>query len=119
MFDWNSQSRKSTPGAPMAPLAQPARDLGQRTLSIVGQLPRSVVPHRTYLQHPHVVARLFAAWSDPRAFRQRVDALLMNNRDDRQGFDFSVIREITALREHYDRYVSPIKYEPWGEVRRT
>jgi hypothetical protein len=113
MFDRFPHSRKST-----AATAAPARELGTRALAIVGTLPRSAVPHLTYLQHPEVVVRLLAAWSDPHAFRQRVDALLLDSRGERQGFDFSVIREITVLREHYDRYVCPIKADAWSQAGR-
>jgi hypothetical protein len=113
MFDRIPHSRKST-----ATATSPARDLGTRALAIVGALPRSVVPHRTYLQHPQVVVRLLAAWGDPFAFRQRVDALLLDNRGEREGFDFSVIREITVLREHYDRYVCPLKADAWSQAGR-
>ncbi len=109
MFDRKPQSRKSTAGT-----APPSRELGPRALTIITGLPRAAVPHRTYLQHPQVVSRLLAAWSDPLAFRERVDALLLDDRGARQGFDFGVIREITVLREHYDTHVQPVRDGPWG-----
>lgn len=113
MFDRNAQSRKSTAGT-----LAPSRDLGPRALAIIQRLPRAVVPHRTYLQHPLVVTRLLAAWENPHEFRQRVDALLLDARGDRQGFEFSVVREITALREHYDTHVQPVKVDAWDSAGR-
>jgi hypothetical protein len=113
MFDRNAQSRKSA-ASPTAP----SRDLGPRALAIVERLPRAAVPHRTYLKHPLVVTRLLAAWADPHEFRRRIDALLLDARGDRQGFDFLVIREITALREYYDTHVRPVKADAWDSAGR-
>ena len=108
MFDRNAANRKST--------APPARELGERALAILAALPPSVVPRRTYLLHPLVVTRLLNAWRDPFLFRQRVDELLLDSRLDREGFGFDVISEITALREHYDRYVQPRPDTAWNDI---
>lgn len=110
MFDRNHQDRKST--------APPSRDLGERALGILATLPREVVPQRTYLLHPQVVTRLLNAWKEPRLFRQRVDSLLLDNRQNREGFDFGVISEITALREYYDQMVHPLPHNAWNGVAR-
>ena len=110
MFDRNAANRKST--------APPARELGERALAILAALPPSVVPRRTYLLHPLVVTRLLNAWRDPFLFRQRVDSLLLDSRRDREGFGFDVITEITALREHYGRYVQPLPNNAWNDIGR-
>lgn len=110
MFDRNPANRKSS--------APPARELGDRALTILAGLPPSVVPRKTYLLHPLVVTRLLSAWRDPWQFRQRVDELLLDSRRDREGFGFDVISEITALREHYDRHVQPLPNDAWGEAGR-
>ena len=110
MFDRNPGYRKST--------APPIRELGERALAILASLPPGIVPRQTYLLHPQVVTSLLNAWRDPWLFRQRVDDLLLDSRRERAGFDFEVIREITALREHYDRYVQPPPRNAWSDVGR-
>lgn len=110
MFDRNAANRKST--------APPARELGERALTILAGLPPAVVPRKTYLLHPGVVTRLLNAWRDPFQFRQRVDELLLDSRPEREGFAFDVVNEITALREHYDRYVQPLPNNAWDDAGR-
>ncbi len=110
MVDGIPGYRKST--------APPIRELGDRALAILASLPPAIVPRQTYLLHPQVVTSLLNAWRDPWVFRQRTDDLLLDNRREREGFEFEVIREITALREHYDLYVQPPPHNAWNNVSR-
>ena len=108
MFDRNPGNRKST--------APPTRELGERALAILASLPPGIVPRQTYLLHPQVVTSLLNAWRDPWMFRQRVDELLLDSRRERAGFEFQVVREIMALREHYDHHVQPRPRNAWDDV---
>jgi hypothetical protein len=57
--------------------------------------------------YPRLLNRIAAAWSDPRRFDRLIDELLVDDRPNRQGFPFEVVRELTELREHYFDTVHP------------
>jgi hypothetical protein len=57
--------------------------------------------------YPRLLNRIAAAWSDPRRFDRLIDELLIDDRPNRQGFPFEVVRELTELREHYFATVQP------------
>ncbi len=56
-------------------------------------------------QYPRLLNRIAAAWDDAPALDAVIDSLLIDERGGRQGFDFEVLWELTALREHHVRAV--------------
>jgi hypothetical protein len=70
-------------------------------------------------RYPQIVTRIVAVWSSPQTARSYFQNLLMNDRNNRQGFSSDVYSEILALSMLYDRLhpqkVEPgaIKSDPW------
>ena len=52
-------------------------------------------------RYPHVLAKIRAAWGNPRAFDLLMRELLIPSRQDRKGFDPEAAVELTRLREYY------------------
>lgn len=56
---------------------------------------------------PHVLNRIALAWADPAGFSKVMNALLIDDRGNRQGFPFGAMMELADLRAHYFREVRP------------
>lgn len=110
----------STPKATVAPMTRGADDvrgadassavrepLDARGADLLSRLPPEVSLRTTASRFPHVLNRLAAKWFQPREFNAEIDALLLDDRTDRQGFPFETILELSSLREHYVDRVAP------------
>jgi hypothetical protein len=87
--------------------SRPNETLTQRTMQVLATLPSSFQMHETRKAYPHVMNRIADAWQDPEFFFHVVRNLLLDQRGGRAGFQFSVLAEITNLREYYFTAVRP------------
>lgn len=58
-------------------------------------------------QFPRVLNRIARAWPDPLAFAALMDSLMIDERGNREGFPFEVVKEVTELRRYYFSMVHP------------
>lgn len=87
--------------------APPISTLSHRAEMLLASLPSGFRLHETRLLFPHVLDRIAAAWHDPKQLLRTIDECMLDERGGRQGFPFGVLREISALREHYFTQVHP------------
>lgn len=66
----------------------------------------------TAVRFPHVVNQLAAAWAEPRLLLAAVDALLLDDRADRQGFPLKTVQELSDLRNYYAAHIAPALHRP-------
>ncbi len=103
------------PKPPQAPKAKPEavnhsrplEAISQRAMQVLASLPTSYQMHETRKTYPHVMNMIADSWHDPEFFFHVVRNLLIDQRGGRGGFQFSVLAEITNLREHYFANVHP------------
>ncbi len=100
----------------LAGLPPGAAGLSDDALRILAGLPAPVVPRGVCERYPQVLERLLKAWRRPADFRRTLDQILLDDRGGRQGFPFGLIAELSALREHYDLYVNPVRTTAWGST---
>ena len=86
---------------------RPAEPISPRSMQVLATLPSSFQMHETRKIYPHVMNRISDAWHDPEFFFQVVRNLLIDQRGGRAGFPFSVLAEVTNLREYYFATVRP------------
>jgi hypothetical protein len=86
---------------------RPLEALSERSLQILAGLPSAFQMHETRKHFPHVLNRMTDAWHDPEFLHHVVRNLLIDQRGGRTGFPFSVLAEITNLREYYYNNVRP------------
>jgi hypothetical protein len=87
--------------------SRPLEPLSQRSMQVLATLPRSYQMHETRKIYPHVMNRIADAWHDPEFFFHVMRNLLLDQRGGRSGFQFSVLAEVTNLREYYFSNVRP------------
>ena len=75
-------------------------------------LPAEVVPRALLSKFPRIGNLLAVLWQDPGSLRRYLDDLLVDKRGNRQGFPVEVLRELFALRAHYDE-LHPGRSRPW------
>ncbi len=99
-------SRSARPPSPPGPKTDGAYRYGGR--AIADAAPASPGTARTFpslkaleARYPHVLGKIRAAWSDPRAFDLLMSELLLPDRPGRDGFDPDAALELTRLQEHY------------------
>jgi hypothetical protein len=94
-------------------LSEPANGLLKTTFAWAATLPVHVQPRALMCQFPRIANLIAAMWADANSLRRYVDDLLVDKRGNRQGFPVDVLRELFALRAHYDE-IRPEKTRPWG-----
>jgi hypothetical protein len=87
--------------------SRPLDAISQRAMQVLATLPSSYQMHETRKTYPHVMNMIADSWHDPEFFFHVVRNLLIDQRGGRAGFQFSVLAEITNLREHYFVNVHP------------
>lgn len=96
------------PGKPEAVKAsRPPEAVSQRSMQVLATLPSAYQMHETRRHYPHVLNRIADAWHDPEFLFHVVRNLLIDQRGGRAGFPFSVLAEVTNLREYYFSVVRP------------
>lgn len=92
--------------------SQPANGLLRPTANWASALPDDVRPTALLTKFPRIANLLAVLWQDPNSLRRYMDDLLVDKRGDRQGFPLDVLRELFAVRAHYDQ-VHPETSRPW------
>jgi hypothetical protein len=87
--------------------SRPMEAISQRAMQVLATLPSSFQMHETRKAYPHVMNMIADAWHDPEFLFHVVRNLLIDQRGGRAGFQFSVLAEITNLREYYFTTVRP------------
>jgi hypothetical protein len=90
----------------------PATGLLRPTAQWAASMPREVVPHALLSKFPRICNLLAVLWQDPGSLRRYLDDLLVDKRGNRQGFPVNILRELFALRAHYDE-LHPGSSRPW------
>jgi hypothetical protein len=78
-----------------AAVREPLDSFGERLLR---ELPPNLSLAHTARRYPHIVNKLSLVWNDSRALQQYVNSLLVDDRTDRQGFEFQTLQELTDVR---------------------
>ena len=92
--------------------AVPANGLLKPTVAWAAALPEETRPNALLSRFPRIANLMAILWRDPNSLRGYIDELLVDKRGNRQGFPLDVLREIFALRAHYDE-VNPPNLRPW------
>jgi hypothetical protein len=91
-----------------APRTEVGATLSDDSVRLVEWLAATAPLTATAGSFPHVVNRLAAAWPHSDRFVRLIESLLIADRPYRTGFPFEVVKELTALREFYERkYLLP------------
>ena len=64
----------------------------------IASLPREVQPRQLALSFPRIANQLACVWTDKAVCEQTLDALIMDDRGNRQGFPREIAAEIMALK---------------------
>jgi hypothetical protein len=106
--EFKSKSESSAKPKPEAlKHTRPPVAISQRAMQVLAALPSSYQMHETRKIYPHVMNTIADAWHDPEFFFHVVRNLLIDQRGGRAGFPFSVLAEVTNLREYYFSTVRP------------
>ena len=92
--------------------SHPANGLLRPTVNWASALPNEVRPDALLAKFPRIANLLAVLWQDPNSLRRYMDDLLVDKRGNRQGFPIDVLRELFALRAHFDQ-VHPETTRPW------
>ncbi len=79
--------------APAAPPREPLSPWGEELVRSAG-----VRLGYTAQRYPHIVNRLAVLWHDTPALVRYIDGLIMDDRPQRQGFEFQALDELTGLK---------------------
>ena len=106
--------RRIARGATLTPAPEPGvrrenrpRQLDDAAVALLEGLPPQLRLTELRGAYPRVLNRVARVWNDPRAFDALIDSLLIDDRPDRQGFPFEVVRELGELRAYYFSMVHP------------
>lgn len=83
-------------GTPAPTVREP---LDRWAQGLMRSLPGGVSLEVTARRYPHVVNRLAVIWADPRAVDRYLHGLLIDDRNNRQGFEFDALSELVDLRD--------------------
>lgn len=97
----------------LANLPASLQQLSPHAQRILARLPPEARLDVTCARYPHAAESLLRHWTRPDAFRQALDALMIDTRGNRQGFPFEVMMEFTALRDYYEARVAPHEFLNW------
>ncbi len=92
--------------------SRPANGLLRPTVNWASALPDDVRPNTLLAKFPRIANLIAVLWQDPRSLRRYIDDLLVDKRGNRQGFPLDVLRELFALRAHFDE-LNPESSRPW------
>lgn len=87
--------------------AEPPAKIDAATIELLEHLPPALRLVGLRGLFPRVLNRIARAWSDPLAFSALMDSLMIDERGNREGFPFEVVKEITELRRYYFTMVHP------------
>jgi hypothetical protein len=75
-------------------------------------LPNDIRPKALLAKYPRIANLVAVLWQDSNSLRRYMDDLLVDKRGGRQGFPLDVLRELFALRAHFDK-LNPETSRPW------
>ncbi|MGD9869145.1 MAG: hypothetical protein AB7U38_14225 [Hyphomicrobiales bacterium] len=96
----------AAPASPAGPTSAGRRvrePLDEGGKALLGQLAGKLSLRETARDYPHVINRLAPFGYRPAQMVKGIDALLIDDRVQRQGFPFAVITELSELRAFYAR----------------
>jgi hypothetical protein len=100
-------ARAQKPKPEAVSYARPLAAISPRAMQVLATLPSSYQMHETRKSYPHVMNMIADAWHDPEFLFHAIRNLLIDQRGGRAGFQFSVLAEVTNLREYYFTSVRP------------
>lgn len=101
------QGLRATFGSAPPPGERRVREpLDEGGKALLGQLAGKVSLRETARDFPHVVNRLAPFGYRPAQMVRGIDALLIDDRPDRQGFPYAVFTELSELRAFYARLLT-------------
>lgn len=91
------QQKADDPSAQAKPavVREPLNRDGQQLLR---SLPPALRLSYTAARYPHIVNRLAILWNDSRELSRYIDGLLVDDRANRQGFEFETLNELADVR---------------------
>ncbi|RJG00911.1 hypothetical protein [Noviherbaspirillum sedimenti] len=101
-------------GAHRFPLSQDKPDIKQ-LMPWVQQLPPEVRPRQLVIQYARIANKLAELWKHPIACEKYFNALMIDDRGDRQGFPADVALELAALQAYFTTHVLVQHYSVWGD----
>ena len=100
-------AEKTPRSMPARVRAEPPAKIDAATIELLEQLPPALRLVGLRGLFPRVLNRIARAWPDPLAFSALMDSLMIDERGNREGFPFEVVKEITELRRYYFTMVHP------------
>jgi hypothetical protein len=94
----------------------PKAELDQRSKQILVAIPAEIRPSHIISTFPHIMNLISKSWHEPKEFVKTLDELLIDDRGNRAGFPFTVIAELTDLREYYFSTVRPEARKLWDRL---
>lgn len=92
----NETARKDDTTSPKpAPVREPLNSWGERLLA---ELPPTIRLDFTAKRYPHIVNKLAVIWNDARELTSYINNLLVDDRANRQGFEFETLNELADVR---------------------
>lgn len=90
--------------------------LNEGTLAWLAKLPDALRPKVLPARFPHMANALAARWDDMVALRGYLDALLIDDRGNRQGLPDTVAEELAGLKDYFETVLHPVPQTVWDEV---
>jgi len=97
---------------------EPVNGLLRPTINWASSLPPDVVPNALLAKFPRIANLLAVLWDDPNSARRYLDDLLVDKRGNRQGFPLDILRELLAMRAHYED-LHPELAQPWQVTNKS
>ncbi len=100
-------SRETPQSTPSSMRAARVPKIDDAAIELLESLPPALRLVDVRGQYPRILNRIAQAWSDPHRFAKLIDSLLIDDRGNREGFPFEIIKEVTELRRYYFAMVHP------------
>ena len=73
----------------------------------ISNLPDDIRPKVVPEMFPRIANKMAALWRHPDTFMEYMDALVVDDRGDREGFPLAVVMELVTIKDHYEMNVHP------------
>jgi hypothetical protein len=121
MGDEPSPPQQPPAPAPVEPThlrrANPATVLLPRTVRWIESLPSPVRPAHLAAQYARIANQLCAKWDDRADCASYFDDLLADRRGDRAGFPVRILKELQALKRHFEAVGGRQAKDGWEDAR--
>lgn len=102
-----TSSNRAEPGQQKARYRRPVWVLEPRAIRLLDALPESLRLFQLRCHFPHVLNQLAARWHDAGQMQLLVQALLIDQRGNREGFPLDAQIELRDLADYYFSVVRP------------